>query len=50
MAERRRSGRPMSHIDAQIAAIARCSRAAVVTRNVADFDGCGVRIVNPWDV
>ena len=47
-AERRRAGRPISHFDAQIAAIAQSAGAGVATRNVADFDGCGVRVVNPW--
>lgn len=45
---RRRAGRPISPLDAQIAAIALAHRAAVATRNVRDFDGCGVEIVNPW--
>ena len=48
-AERRRAGRPISQFDAQIAAIARATGAAVATRNVEDYDGCGVRIVNPWE-
>ena len=47
--ERRRAGRPISHFDAQIAAIAYSAGATVATRNTADFDDCGVRIVNPWD-
>ncbi len=47
-AERRRSGRPISQADAQIAAIARSRGAVLATRNVADFDGCGVGIVDPW--
>jgi toxin FitB len=47
-ASRRRLGRPISHFDAQIAAIARSAGAALATRNVADFDGCGVAIVDPW--
>ncbi|MGH9389668.1 MAG: VapC toxin family PIN domain ribonuclease, partial [Vicinamibacteria bacterium] len=46
---RRRAGRPISQFDAQIAAIARSSGAAVATRNLADFEGCGVDLVNPWD-
>jgi predicted nucleic acid-binding protein len=46
---RSRAGRPISHFDAQIAAIARASGARVATRNVADFEGCGVDVVNPWD-
>ncbi len=45
---RRKSGRPMSQADAQIAAIARSRGAQLATRNVADFDGCGVEIMNPW--
>jgi predicted nucleic acid-binding protein len=46
--DRRRAGRPISHFDAQIAAIAQATGATVATRNVGDFDGCGVRVVNPW--
>ena len=42
------AGRPISQFDAMIAAIARCHRAAVATRNTADFEGCGIRIINPW--
>ena len=45
---RRSRGRPISQFDAQIAAIARSSGAAVATRNVADFEGCGVDLINPW--
>jgi predicted nucleic acid-binding protein len=45
---RRKAGRPISHFDAQIAAIARVTGATVATRNVADFEGCGVKIVDPW--
>ena len=48
-AERRRAGRPISQFDAQIAAIALYSRAAVATRNVDDFGGCGLQVINPWD-
>ena len=48
VAERESTGRPIGVLDAQIAAIARVHRAAVATRNVADFQGCGVVIVNPY--
>lgn len=47
-AGRRQAGRPISQADAQIAAIARSRGAALATRNVLDFEGCGVEIVNPW--
>ena len=47
---RRRAGHPISHFDAQIAAIAHAAGATVATRNVVDFEGCGVKIVNPWVV
>lgn len=45
---RERAGMPISTFDAQIAAIARVARASVATRNVRDFDGCGVEVVDPW--
>lgn len=47
-AGRQRAGRPISQFDAQIAAIAWSRGAAVATRNVGDFEGCGVEILNPW--
>jgi len=47
--DRRRSGRPISQMDAQIAAIARAAGATLATRNVADFQGCGISIIDPWN-
>jgi hypothetical protein len=41
-------GRPIDAFDAMIAAIARSRGATVATRNVADFDGCGVPVLDPW--
>ena len=32
----------------QIAAIARRAGAALATRNVSDFDACGIELINPW--
>jgi toxin FitB len=48
-ARRRTQGRPISDLDAQIAAIARSRNAILATRNTADFEGCGLRLVNPWN-
>ncbi|SMF56579.1 hypothetical protein SAMN02982989_0180 [Xaviernesmea oryzae] len=36
--------------DAYIAAIAFTRRMTLVTRNVRDFEGMGVALVNPWDI
>lgn len=47
-AGRRAEGRPIAELDAQIASVARTHRAILATRNTADFEGCGVRLVNPW--
>jgi predicted nucleic acid-binding protein len=46
--ERRRLGRPINVLDAQIAAIARAHGAAVATRNVDDFTDCGIDVIDPW--
>src|SRR5271154_57861 len=46
---RRALGRPISHADAQIAAITQSRGAKLATRNVADFEDCGVNAVNPWN-
>ena len=46
--ERRLKGRPISALDAQIAAIARAHGATVATRNVSDFTDCGIDVVDPW--
>jgi predicted nucleic acid-binding protein len=47
-ARRRRLGKPMSHADAQIAAIAQLRGAKLATRNTADFADCGLDVVDPW--
>jgi toxin FitB len=48
MGRRREIGRPLSVLDAQIASIARANGCAVSTRNVRDFEECGVEILNPF--
>lgn len=35
-------------IDMMIAAVARNADAALATRNIADFESCGLRLINPW--
>lgn len=46
--QRRIAGRPIAAFDAQIAAIARSRGASVATRNVKDFEGSGVNVIDPW--
>ena len=48
-ANRRKAGRHAGTVDLMLAAIARVRGASVVTRNVADFEGVGLTIINPWD-
>ena len=47
-ASRRSMGRPILEADCQSAAIARASDAAVATRNGADFEHCGIALIDPW--
>lgn len=49
-AQRHEAGRPMSQADCQIAAIARSRSASIATRNITDFEGIGVELINPWSV
>jgi len=49
VAARRREGRPIEAFDAQIAATARVAGAELATRDVGDFAGCGLILVNPWE-
>lgn len=47
-AKRKAAGRPISQFDCQVAAIARAHGAVFATRNVHDFEGCGVDVIDPW--
>jgi hypothetical protein len=42
------AGRPISQFNAQIAAIALRHGDKPVTRNVSDFESCGLSLVDPW--
>lgn len=49
IAQRKRMGRPIEAVDAQIAAIALAAHLTLVTRNIKDFDHVdGLEVVNPW--
>jgi predicted nucleic acid-binding protein len=48
LATRQAKGRPIDEIDAQIAAIIKVNGAALATRNIRDFEHCGVPLINPW--
>ena len=50
VAGRRRMGLPIGDLDAQIAAIARSRGMALATRNMLDFDGTGIDVIDPWNV
>ena len=47
-ADRRQTGRPIGEADCRIAAICRQRGAVLITRNVRDFQGTGVEVVDPW--
>ena len=45
---RQTSGKPISQLDAQIAAIVQVLGAELATRKLTDFEGCGIKLLNPW--
>jgi predicted nucleic acid-binding protein len=50
VAERRKLGRPISVLDAQIASIALVHDLKLATRNVKDFQFIeGLKLINPWE-
>jgi len=50
VAARRHEGRPIEAFDAQIAATALVAGAGLATRDTGDFAGCGLTVINPWEV
>lgn len=45
---RKRAGRPLNGFDAQIAAICQARHADLATRNLKDFEGMELSLINPW--
>jgi len=48
-AKMERVGRPLPAIDSLIVATASVNHCTLVTRNVSDFEGTGIAIINPWE-
>jgi toxin FitB len=46
--ESRKTGKPLTVTDTQIAAIAYVHGLVVATRNTTDFESLPIRLVNPW--
>jgi predicted nucleic acid-binding protein len=42
------AGTPINGFDAQIAAVCRSHQGTLATRNISDFDGLGLELVDPW--
>jgi predicted nucleic acid-binding protein len=49
MSDRKELGLPMSVPDGLVAAIARLNHLAVATRDVLDFEHCGIDVLNPFE-
>jgi predicted nucleic acid-binding protein len=49
IAKRNAMGRPITQMDAMIAAICLVHGAALATRNVRDFDGLDLKLINPFE-
>lgn len=49
MGYRKTLGRPLSILDGQIAAIALANNMTVATRNIKDFNDCGLELINLFD-
>jgi toxin FitB len=47
---RERMGRPISQFDAVIASICQSRNASIATRNIGDFEQCGLEVIDPWSL
>jgi len=47
-AKREKEGYHVDAVDIMISAICQSINAAIATRNVKDFEGCGIKMINPW--
>jgi len=45
---REKVGLSVDPVDLMIAAIAKHLQASIATRNIKDFEGCGLTLINPW--
>ena len=48
-AEAHARGRPMAQMDALIASVAQAHGATLATRNVRDFEGIDIDLINPFE-
>ncbi len=48
MRRRKKAARPIQFVDAAIAAICAAHKTAIVTRDTAGFEACGIKVINPW--
>jgi predicted nucleic acid-binding protein len=45
---REKAGLSVDPVDLMIASIAKNLEASIATRNIKDFEGCGLTLINPW--
>ncbi len=46
---REKVGMTADPVDLMIASIAKSHNASIATRNIKDFSGCGIILINPWE-
>jgi len=46
--KREKAGFNTNAVDLMIAAIVKCHKASIATRNTKDFKDCGIKLINPW--